>query len=354
MPERLKTEIAAVDIFCGVGGLTKGLCQAGIKVVAGIDFDQDCEFPFTENNQAQFHCQDVAKVDPKFVAALFPKTGFRVLSGCAPCQPFSRYGRTATKRRSKWSLLSDFARIAEEVRPDVITIENVPELTLHPVFKELLSRLTDVGYDLAYDTLFCPQYGVPQRRKRLVLLASLHGEIALPLPTYTSFRFPTVRNVLENLPRLEAGQVDDADHLHRSSNLSDLNLKRIKRSNPGGTWRDWPKSLRSNCHKLKSGATFPSVYGRMAWDEPSPTITTQFFGFGNGRFGHPEQDRAISLREGALLQSFPKNYRFCDKGSQLSFQKMGQLIGNAVPVRLGRAIGLAIRKHLKRIETNRG
>jgi DNA (cytosine-5)-methyltransferase 1 len=124
-------------------------------------------------------------------------------------------------------------------------------------------------------------------------------------------------------------------------------MQRIRASKPGGTWRDWESSLVAKCHRKKKGKTYPSVYGRMEWDAPSPTITTQFFGFGNGRFGHPKQNRAISLREGAILQSFPENYRFAQADGEYPMKTIGRLIGNAVPVRLGQAIGKSILQHIE-------
>ena len=188
---------------------------------------------------------------------------------------------------------------------------------------------------------------LPQQRTRLVLLASLLGPLELGVPTHSPERHRTVRQTISRLKPVRAGEQSTKDPLHRSSRLTDTNLKRIKQSRPGGCWRDWPVDLVAECHAKKSGATYPSVYGRMEWDRPSPTITTQFFGYGNGRFGHPSQDRAISLREGALLQSFPMEYQFSSPSSKLSFATIGRLIGNAVPVRLGEVIGKAIMEHLE-------
>jgi DNA (cytosine-5)-methyltransferase 1 len=178
------------------------------------------------------------------------------------------------------------------------------------------------------------------------LLASKLGEIKLLSPKDYRCKRKTVKDVIGKLPPLEAGSFDSKDALHQSSTLSATNYKRILVSKPGGTWRDWPEYLIADCHKKKSGKTYPSVYGRMCWDEPSPTITTQFFGFGNGRFGHPEQNRALSLREGAMLQSFPKNYKFTPPGDPINKKLLGRLIGNAVPVKLGEVIGKSILKHV--------
>jgi DNA (cytosine-5)-methyltransferase 1 len=148
------------------------------------------------------------------------------------------------------------------------------------------------------------------------------------------------------LRELHAGESSSRDKLHTASMLSSKNLQRIKVSKPGGTWRDWPEHLVANCHRAESGRTYPGVYGRMEWDKPAPTMTTQCYGFGNGRFGHPEQDRAISLREAAIIQSFPRDYVFIPKDGEVSFKVLGRLIGNAVPVDLGRAIARSISEHL--------
>ena len=157
----------------------------------------------------------------------------------------------------------------------------------------------------------------------------------------------TVRQVIGSLPAIRAGESHPEDGLHMAPALSTLNLSRIKVSIPGGTWRDWPIELLASCHKKATGATYPSVYGRMEWDRPAPTITTQCFGYGNGRFGHPEQNRAISLREAAMLQTFPKTYAFSPEGTPVKFSRMGRLIGNAVPVRLGEVIAKSLVNHVR-------
>jgi len=155
-----------------------------------------------------------------------------------------------------------------------------------------------------------------------------------------------VRDAISHLPPIGAGEVCESDRMHQSSMLSPINLQRIRSSKPGGTWRDWQSGIVANCHKKSTGRTYPSVYGRMGWDKPAPTITTQFYGFGNGRFGHPEQNRAISLREGAILQSFPDDYAFARDDEPILKKSIGRLIGNAVPVKLGEAIGKSILYHI--------
>jgi len=341
--------IKCVDLFCGAGGLTHGFILEGLPVVAGIDFDSDCRFPYEKNNQAIFIERDICKVTSSQLNSLFGDADFKVLAGCAPCQPFSTYAQRYESEGmdEKWGLLYEFARLAKGTRPDVISMENVPTVTRHKVFHHFVASLERLGYFVWFDVVDSSEYGVPQNRRRLVLLASKHGEIKMIKPSSKKPR--TVRQVISRLRPLEAGESAPLDKLHISSALSEKNLKRIKVSKPGGTWRDWPKHLVADCHKAETGKTYPGVYGRMVWDKPAPTITTQCYGFGNGRFGHPEQDRAISLREAALIQSFPRNYQFIPHDGEVSFKSLGRMIGNAVPVELGRAIARSINGHFSAI-----
>lgn len=354
MTDSPRNTIHCIDLFCGLGGLTHGLARKGIRVVGGVDIDPQCRYPYESNNSAKFHEMDVRNLTGKNLAAMFGEADLRLLAGCAPCQPFSKYSRGGKRRggktgrnRTKWDLVSDFGRLVQEVRPELVTMENVPQLLEHKVFEELLLSLA--GYEVKWAVVDCSQYAVPQTRKRLVVLASRLGPIDLPEPTSKKPR--TVRHAISHLPALEAGGSDPKDPLHAACSLSDLNLRRIRASKPGGTWRDWDDSLLAACHRKHSGKTYPSVYGRMDWDLPGSTITTQCFGYGNGRFGHPEQDRAISLREAAILQTFPHDYEFLRPGERVRFNILGRLIGNAVPVRLGEVLAEALIKHLETIIT---
>lgn len=339
------SRIKAVDLFCGVGGLTNGLVRGGVNVVAGIDLDGACRYPYVTNNSpASFLEQDVRNLTGTAVSKLLDDAQFKLLAGCAPCQPFSTYSRSGRKHsvNSDWELVASFGRLVREVRPHFVTMENVPQLERHPVFQEFLNALEE--YHVVWNILDCSSIGIPQTRKRLVLLASRLGSDGLSLPPQNGSA-ATVRNTILYLPSLKAGEADKYDPLHVACKLSKLNLKRIKASRQGGTWRDWKPSLRAACHRKSTGDTFPSVYGRMEWDKPAPTITTQCFGYGNGRFGHPEQHRAITLREAAMLQTFPRNYVFVKKGERAKFSSLGRLIGNAVPVRLGEVIAETFLKH---------
>ncbi len=346
---RKAVRVTAVDLFCGAGGLTRGMLDAGIRVRAGYDIDPACRHPYEANNDgAKLHLKSVTDLSADELARHYPVGHVRVLAGCAPCQPFSKYTQgknTATDE--KWGLLHEFGRLVRELGPEVVSMENVPEVQRHSVFLDFIRTLEEQDYHISYDEAYCPDHGVPQQRKRLVLLASRLGPIQLEKPK-KKYKDLTVRAAIGDLPPLEAGGTSN-DPLHRACKLSPLNLKRIKASRPGGNWRDWPKPLVADCHRAKQGQTYPSVYGRMEWDQPSPTMTTQFFGYGNGRFGHPEQHRAITLREGAILQSFPPDYEFVGKDEPVIYATLGRLIGNAVPVRLGEAVGRSIVEHIQEI-----
>lgn len=339
----MKTRFRCVDLFCGVGGLTRGLLDAGIPVVAGYDLDARCKYPYEANNTSKFFLRSIEEIDGKEVAEHFDDAEVKILAGCAPCQPFSSYSqRYDQKRDGKWKLLVEFQRLVEESQPDIVTMENVPLLKNHLVFKEFVEKLKYLGFFVWAQVVQSADYGVPQSRKRLVLLASKFGPLEL-LPS--SGVRTTVRETIENLPPIAAGETSSVDALHTSASLSEKNRLRIQNSIPGGTWSQWPSHLIADCHKKDSGQTYPSVYGRMEWDAVSPAMTTQCFAYGSGRFGHPEQDRAISLREAALLQSFPKSYEFLEKGEKIKLGPLGRLIGNAVPVGLAKAVGLSIHAH---------
>lgn len=341
-------KISCVDLFCGAGGLTHGFVLEGLPVVAGIDMDPACRFPYEANNQARFIECDISKVTQSELSAIFGDADVKILAGCAPCQPFSTYAhRYSINEDGKWGLLYEFARLAKGIRPDVITMENVPTVAKHAVFHDFVDTLEKLGYHVWYGVVDSSLYGVPQARRRMVLLASRYGKIEI-IP-YTRKKPKTVREAIGRLRPLQAGEAAPRDKLHVASTLSEKNLKRIRASKPGGTWRDWPEHLVADCHRAESGRTYPGVYGRMEWDKPAPTMTTQCFGFGNGRFGHPEQDRAISLREAAILQSFPRDYAFIPEGGEIGFKVLGRLIGNAVPVDLGRAIARSIDSHLSSV-----
>lgn len=340
---------SAIDLFCGVGGLTHGIIKAGIPVLAGIDIDLTCRYAYEKNNRAQFIGKDVAELTSEEILQLYPEDGVKIMLGCAPCQPFSNYTNKKKDRDKdhKWPLLYSFSRLVQEIEPEIVSMENVPQIEKEKVFKDFVMQLQLLGYYVSWKVVYCPDYQIPQIRKRMVLLASKLGKINLIKPTASKDSYITVREVIGDLEEISAGETSSNDPLHRASKLNETNMKRMMQSRPGGTWADWDPELVADCHAKASGETYMSVYARMEWEKPSPTITTQFYGFGNGRFGHPVQHRALSLREGAMLQTFPRSYDFLDPETTLSFKKIGTHIGNAVPVRLGEVIGQSIVSHLE-------
>jgi DNA (cytosine-5)-methyltransferase 1 len=339
---------SVVDLFCGAGGLTHDFVNGGISVNAGIDADPACRWPYETNNGICFIKRDMADLTPEFLLGLYPEGDTKILAGCAPCQPFSKYANGhRPAHRGRWSLLAKFAELARECRPEVVTMENVPQLLKHEAYREFTSSLKDSGYSVTEYLVYCPDYGVPQTRQRLVMFASLFSAVKMAPPTHPPKAYITVRDAIGGLEALRAGGASQVDPMHRCSVLSELNLRRIRASRPGGTWRDWDQELVADCHRKSSGKSYSAVYGRMEWDAPGPTVTTQFIGFGNGRFGHPTQDRAISLREGALLQTFPLDYDFVAPEETVHLNTVCRLVGNAVPVELGRAVARSVKYHLE-------
>lgn len=351
--------------------MTYGLELAGLSVTKGVDIDPRAKYPYEQNTDADYVRMDVQPLadDPEPVERWFRtgSSGFRsdetkVLTGCAPCQPYStmshgEHGGDHTTHES-WGLFDSFRKIVASVEPDVIATENVLQVANDDTYDEFVETLEDLGYHVNSDenkNVYAPEYGIPQKRKRWVLLASKHGPISLPEPPITDEEdYPTVRECIDHLPAIEAGEVNRDDELHRSRELSELNLERVENMEPGGDWTLWEDDdeldhLLLDCHRRDSGRSYKAPYGRMRPDEPSPTITTQFYNYGSGRFGHydTDQHRAISLREGAMLQTFPMDYSFFDEWSDAGVTHLGRLIGNAVPPKLAEVMGEAIHEHLQ-------
>lgn len=342
--------ISAVDLFCGAGGLTHGLMKAGIRVEAGIDIDGNAKHAYEKNNPGTvFHPWDVTSTYSPSIEPLFRPGKIRLLAGCAPCTPFSKLTNGIEKHHA-FDLLDHFGKFVRGIVPDLVTMENVPELADRGkvVFDRFRETLTSLGYEVDWGFVHCPEYGIPQSRRRLVLLASRLGAIEVPAGKYPyPSQWKTVADTIGDLPQIDDGQVDSEDPLHSSPKLSALNAERI-RATPldGGTRKNWPEHLVLKCHQRKSGQSYASIYGRMRWDQPAPTMTTLCTGIGNGRFGHPEQHRSISLREAALFQSFPRSYEFWPADKRLNRSAVSRMIGNAVPPKLAKALGETLMAHV--------
>lgn len=340
---RKKKTYYAIDFFSSGGAVTSGFKQAGINVLGGIDIDPNCRLTYEKNNNTKFLQADVSNLKKEKLREIFKirkRQRNLIFVGCSPCQYYSNIKTEKTKSCSTRLLLEDFQEFVEFYMPGYVFIENVPGLDTKPdsplgKFKQFLN---DNGYVFDDGVINAKYYGIPQNRRRYVLLATrIKKEISLPKEDKTKIK--TVRDSIGNknvFKPVEAGHKDESNFMHSVANLSKINLERIKNTpHDGGDRRTWKnnKKLQVPCYKYHEGHY--DVYGRMYWDKPSPTITTRFVSYSNGRYGHPEQDRAISLREGATLQSFPDDYVFY-ASSQGEIAKM---IGNAVPPGLAKKIG---------------
>ena len=350
---------SVVDLFCGVGGLSYGFKKEGFQVKGGVDSDPSCKYAFETNIGAPFLAQDIRKLPASYVSKLFPvdRSGYRILIGCAPCAPFSLYTGRYRKakcrdQKRRWQLLKEFSRIVLATKADVISMENVLGLRRHPIFRQFAAGLRRSGYTVTYYEVRADHYGVPQRRSRLVLFASMFGKVEM-LPATHRDNPVTVRDVIGKLPSIKAGIPCAHDRLHVTRSLSEKNLSRLMSTREGGSWKDWPEHLQLACHKKKRGKSFRSVYGRMKWNALGSVITTECLGIGNGRFGHPKQHRAISIREAALLQTFPMKFKFVPPREPVIGIHLARQIGNAVPVRLAQIIARSIKRHLDGVSAAR-
>ncbi|MEO6685909.1 MAG: DNA cytosine methyltransferase [Dyadobacter sp.] len=339
-----------IDFFCGAGGMSCGFSQAGVTIVGGIDIENQFRDTYLANNPgASFIAQDIIQYKPEQLEQDLKIEKFDddlIFIGCSPCQYWSKIN---TNRRQSYftsNLLLDFQRFIKYFMPGHIVVENVPGLLNaknNHVLLSFLDFLRFTGYKFEYQIIRTDHYGVPQRRKRFVLMATrTSNKINFPLPVEDSQL--TVRNFIgehNGFPKIPAGHKDLTDNMHTTSDLSELNIRRLKKtSEDGGTREAWKDDdeLQIDAYKGKGGdKIFKTIYGRLFWDKPSSTITTRFIATSCGRFAHPEENRGLSLREGATLQTFPKNYKFV--GGLVSVAKQ---IGNAVPPEMARRIALSI------------
>jgi len=347
----MSSKIIGIDFFCGAGGLTRGLLDAGIEVSKGFDLDDKAKETYEKNNpKARFFAKDVSLVTKEEVMkGIDIDDSMLLFAGCAPCQPFSAMKKGSKEKSNDKNLLLQFGRLISEVKPDFIFAENVPGLRYGKgkrIFRKFERLLEDNGYSFEYGTLDAKDYGVPQKRRRFILLASLHGQINLPTATHgiDSGKLPyvVVKDVIKKFPVIRAGSKHKKIPNHQSRGLSRRNKRRLLRiRKDGGTRFDLPSRLRLNCHKKHNGHT--DVYGRMKWNETAPALTCKCTSLSNGRFGHPTQLRAISVREAAALQTFPDNYVFYGNLADAT-----KWVGNAVPPQLAKVFGEQIIRHVGR------
>lgn len=341
-----------IDSFCGAGGLALGLQNAGFEILFSFDIDKKCIDTINKNTQYFSHKAEAADIKDMLNGKLLKKCSLKrgelfLLAGGPPCQGFSiqRHGEQMDPRNQ---LVLKYGQLIDELYPCYFVMENVSGLAGKRgknILDELISRVEEIGYNVHIKLLDAQQYGVPQRRKRYIIVGERKD-------VGNSYEYPetndikvTVRDTISSLPM---PPMDGSDHpavsLHRRDKLSEINLQRIRAIKAGEGRDQLPMELRANCHKKDSSVIgYPKVYGRMEWDDVSPTITARFDSFTRGKFGHPEDDRTISLREGALLQTFPMDYMFTGNKVDVARQ-----IGNAVPPRMAEKIGSSIIECYKR------
>ncbi len=340
----MKEELKAIDFFSGAGGLTYGLRQAGILVVAGLDNDKTCKATYEKNNpRSVFLEKDVTKYSPEELEndlKLKRNDDALLFAGCAPCQYWSIIHTTKEKSKKTKDLILDFQKYIEYFLPGFILVENVPGIsskTGSPMVS-FIKTIKKLGYVfMDHDVVDMSKHGIPQKRRRFTLLASRIAEVSLPR---ANGKKKTVKDVLgerNGFPKIPAGTKDSSRKIHTAAGLNKTNLERLKMTPPdGGDRTGWQKKKKYALACFSSNSNkFPDTYGRMWWNRPSPTITTKFYSISNGRFAHPEEDRGISLREGASLQTFPKDYEFVSTNTA----DIAKMIGNAVPPEFAKILG---------------
>lgn len=330
----------AADLFCGSGSVSAALVAAGFRVAFAVDNDESAKATYTRNHPlTHFFDRDIERVSLVDAKDSLRGRPLSVLAVCAPCQPFSSQNRKRSKVDQRAPLVLQALRFAKALAPETIWVENVPGIVRSEAKQQLRAGLSKLGYRFSDPVrVSATNLGVPQRRYRSIFVASKSD---LVLEKFEWFRTspsrqspPTVRKAFDGLKPLEAGEQCPNDPLHRARRHSPITIQRLRAiPKDGGSRAALPESLQLACHRNLQESSFPDVYGRMAWDMPSPTLTTGCTDVTRGRFAHPEQDRAITLREAARLQTFPDSYQFEGTQSQIS-----RLIGNAVPYEMARQI----------------
>ena len=323
-----------------------------MDIVLAIDNDIDASRTFQTNfPNARVYAVDIRQLPTRSLEAAVLSSGNNpiLFSACAPCQPFSRQrGLTSGHGDKRMGLLGQFLRFVKRYRPELLFVENVPGLATgilpQRTFDRFIQTVKRLGYSSEWHVVRAQCFGVPQRRARLILLASRLGPIGFPTPTHgpgsVTPRYTTVRECIGDFPPIAAGTQHPTVANHRAAAVSPLNMQRLKVTPPGGSWTDWPSHLVPNCHKEGAGG-YTDAYGRMHWDSPTTALTTRCISYSNGRFGHPDQNRAISVREAATLQTFPMSFTFDG-----NLNSQARQIGNAVPVMLAQRFGEHLSNHV--------
>ena len=335
-----------IDSFSGAGGLSLGLHQAGFDVIYSFDIDSHCIETLNANQKFDKHVSECADINNLLNGNILKKTGLKrgelfLMAGGPPCQGFS-IQRRGSDEDPRDELVLKYAQLVNETYPFFFIMENVSGLQGHrgkAILGQLISELEKIGYNVRKNLIDAEEYGVPQRRKRIIIVGErkdLGNSYEFPKPVPGKV---TVRETIGFLPEPPLDGSDDPEYsLHRRDRLSKLNLKRINSITEGQGRDNLPKELLAKCHRVSSDKIgYRNVYGRMSWDDVAPTITARFDSFTRGLFGHPDQPRSITLREGALLQTFPIDYKFL--GTKVEIAKQ---IGNAVPPKLAKKLGQSI------------
>ena len=333
----------SIDLFSGVGGLTEGLHEADFKTEFAFEIDETASKAYRLNHsKTKVITSDIRKISVDEVKKELKGKTIHLLAGCPPCQGFSsirRLNRAQPVDDDRNTLINEYVRFVRELRPYAIMLENVPGLALSKVFDDAVKDLKSFGYEIDYKVVNVRDYGVPQSRKRLVMVGSRLGKINVAVPTYEKV---TVRETIGNLPKPEIS----TDPLHKIYPKHSLRILRLIKDIPhdGGSRKDLGKERQLKCHQ-KSNVGFNDIYGRLRWDDYSTTITGGCLNPSKGRFLHPVQDRCISAREAALLQSFPPYYIFPE---DIPVTKLALMIGNALPPKFCKIQAENIKNHLEK------
>lgn len=349
-----------VDLFCGCGGGSMGFRNAAFKIAGAVEIDQDAATAFHLNVGVMPLVKDIRDVrgEDLLAGAGLRRGELTLLFGCPPCQSFTvlRRGAEPTRHdRKRNALVHEYLRLVEELHPRHIAFENVPGLVTgrwRPFFDKFLNKLTSLGYTFAWETVDAARYGVPQRRRRVLVIGSRVASPRLPEASHCEGDgldrepFVTVRETIAHLRSLDSGEQDPTDEFHRARKHSPAALERLAHIPEGGGRMDLPKHLVLDCHKNHKGHY--DIYGRMWWDQVAPTLTSGCTNVTRGRFAHPEQDRAITLREAMLLQTFPPHARLHG-----GVEKMALQVGNAVPALVTEHIGNTVKTMERRSRPRR-